>query len=68
MIERGILLEFPDEEMDSLAMHGISARLSATPGAIRYAAPEVGQHNAEILGALGLDAEARERLAEDGII
>ncbi len=68
MIDRGILLEFPDDQMDSLAMHGISARLSGTPGAIRHAAPEVGQHNAEILGALGLDAEARERLADDGVI
>ncbi len=68
MVDRAILLDFPDDEMEAMPMHGISARLSATPGAIRHPAPDVGQHNGEILGALGLDAEALDRLADAGVI
>ncbi|MDP6706747.1 MAG: CoA transferase [Alphaproteobacteria bacterium] len=66
--DRGILLEFPDEEMGSMAMHGIPARLSETPGAIRRPAPEVGQHNAEILGEIGLHPDDLATLAENGVI
>ncbi len=65
MVDRAILLDFPDPEMEALPMHGISARLSATPGSIRSAAPEVGEHNAEILG---LDAATLVELAEAGVV
>jgi len=40
-------------------------RLSETPGSIRTPAPEIGEHNAEVLGALGLDLE---ELINNGII
>lgn len=68
ILDRGIILDFPDAEIGTMPMHGISARLSDTPGAIRRPAPEVGEHNAEILGTLGLDAVALERLTQDGVI
>ncbi len=68
IVDRGILLEFPDPEMGRMAMHSIPARLSETPGAIRRPAPEVGQHNGEILGEIGLDQAALEALAEAGVI
>ena len=68
IVDRGILLEFPDDEMAALPMHGIPARLSETPGAIRRAAPDVGEHNAAILGEIGLDGDDLAALARDGVI
>lgn len=67
--EREILANYPDEQMGEIAMHCVVPRLAATPGAIRKPAPVlVGEDNAEILGALGLDAAALERLAAEGIV
>ncbi|WP_158741883.1 CaiB/BaiF CoA-transferase family protein [Acidisphaera sp. L21] len=49
---RGVLMEMVDAEMGSLPMHAVVPRLSGTPGALRRAAPTLGQHEAEILGSL----------------
>ena len=66
--ERGALVELPDEEMESVPMHAVVPRLSDTPGAIRRAAPSLGQHTEEILSGLGLDADEIGRLGKDGVI
>jgi crotonobetainyl-CoA:carnitine CoA-transferase CaiB-like acyl-CoA transferase len=42
--------------------------LSATPGGLRRSAPALGEHTAEILGALGLDRAAIDGLAREGVI
>ncbi|BAT60590.1 bile acid-CoA hydrolase [Variibacter gotjawalensis] len=65
---RGILMDYPDEEMGSVPMHAVVPRLSETPGAIRHAAPSLGEHNAELLGELGLDAVAVEDCRKRGVI
>lgn len=40
-------------------MQNVAGKLSATPGAVRWAGPRVGEHNREILvERLGLDPEA----------
>jgi crotonobetainyl-CoA:carnitine CoA-transferase CaiB-like acyl-CoA transferase len=54
--------------MGHLPMHNVIPRLSATPGRLRRPAPALGEHSAEILGALGLDRAELEGLARDGII
>jgi len=51
-----------------LPMHNVIPRLSATPGRLRHPAPALGEHTAEILGTLGLDRAAIDRLARDRII
>ncbi|HBO44418.1 MAG TPA: hypothetical protein DD670_10895 [Planctomycetaceae bacterium] len=65
---RGILVEVPDAEMGTLPIHTVIPRLTRTPGALRRPAPVVGEHNAEVLGALGIDETTRKRFAEDGVI
>jgi formyl-CoA transferase len=67
--EREVLANYPDAQMGEIAMHCVVPRLSATPGAIRKAAPvAVGEDNAEVLGALGLGASELERLAAQDVI
>jgi len=69
IVERGILANYPDDQMGAIAMHAVTPRLARTPGAIRAPAPVlVGEHNAEVLGALGLATEEIDRLAAEGAI
>jgi crotonobetainyl-CoA:carnitine CoA-transferase CaiB-like acyl-CoA transferase len=50
-----------------LRVHGVPWRFSETPASIGRA-PALGEHNAEILGGLGFDADGIARLRADGII
>ena len=49
-------------------MHNVVPRLLGTPGAIRNAAPRLGEHNAELLGALGFARKDIEALISQGIV
>lgn len=50
-------------------MQNVVPRLSATPGAIRHCGPDLGEHNAEILGGeLGLSVAEMGALAEAGVM
>jgi len=68
-IEREALIEVPDNEMPGgwLPMHGLVPRLSATPGILARPAPELGEHNGEIL-APALGAAELARLREAGVV
>ncbi len=65
---REVLVNYPDPDMGELPMHNVIPRLSETPGAIRTPAPELGQHNGELLGEIGYTEQEIERLAENGTI
>jgi crotonobetainyl-CoA:carnitine CoA-transferase CaiB-like acyl-CoA transferase len=65
---RGIFVEVPDTEAGSLPIHNLPVRLDRTPGAIRRPAPALGEHNAEILGALGVDTGELARLADAKVL
>ncbi len=66
--EREVMLRFPDDEMGELPMHNVAAHLSETPGQIRCPAPELGQHNGEIYGALGLSPAEIAALQSEDVI
>lgn len=56
--QRESLVELPDAELGALPMHNIVPRWSDTPGDFRCPAPDLGQHNDEIV---------REALGEAGL-
>ncbi len=58
-----------DPRFGELAVAGILPKLSHTPGDIRSLGPDLGANNEEVYGEwLGLSAEERERLREEGVI
>ena len=65
---REIIAEVPDRQMGSVPMHAVVPRLSDTPGDIRMPAPELGEHNREILGALGLSDDDLAGLRQRKVI
>jgi crotonobetainyl-CoA:carnitine CoA-transferase CaiB-like acyl-CoA transferase len=65
---RQVVVEVPDEEIGVLAMHNVIPRLSATPGAIRGPAPQLGEHTGEILARIGIGAAGLERLKRSGVV
>ncbi|MBN9479060.1 MAG: CoA transferase [Bordetella sp.] len=69
VIEREILADYPDAEIEHLPMHHVVPRLSDTPGSIRLPAPALGQHSRDILGQLGFEeAETAGLIAEGAVI
>ncbi len=46
---RGVLVEMEDAQLGSLPMHAVCPRFSHTPGALRRPAPDLGQHEEEVL-------------------
>ncbi len=65
---RAVIEDFPDPEFGRLPLHTPFPRLSATPGAIRWPAPELGEHTDDVLESLGRGAAERARLREEGIV
>jgi crotonobetainyl-CoA:carnitine CoA-transferase CaiB-like acyl-CoA transferase len=66
--EREILADYPDEDMGAFPMHHVVPRLLGTPGAIRSPAPRLGQHNRELLSALGFDEARYGEMVSGGIV
>jgi crotonobetainyl-CoA:carnitine CoA-transferase CaiB-like acyl-CoA transferase len=66
--EREVLVDLPDRLMAAIPMHNVVPRLAGTPGALRTPAPAIGQHNAELLQALGYTDAEIEALAQDGVL
>ena len=55
-------------EDDGVVLQNVVPRLSETPGAIRLPAPKLGEHNEEVYGELGIEADELARLAEEGVV
>ncbi|MBS0222650.1 MAG: CoA transferase [Proteobacteria bacterium] len=67
VLEREALIEIPDTEMGELPTHPVVPRMSATPGALKSAAPTVGEHNEALLKPLLGEAEYA-KLCQTGVI
>ena len=66
---REAIVRIPHKIFGSLAMQNVAPKLSATPGQVRSAGPELGEHNEEIYrGMLGFDAAKMAELLSRGII
>ncbi len=61
-IAREVIVEVEDDELGSLPMHNITPRMSATPGAWRCPAPELGEHTRALLSAAGVPAATVDTL------
>jgi len=68
VIAREIVADYPDAELGQLPMHHVVPRLSETPGSIRMPAPRLGEHNREILGQAGVDAQRYDELLAAGVV
>jgi len=59
----------PDPELGEIPMVGIVPKLSATPGAVAWTGPALGEHNREIYGGwLGFDDGEMERLRAEEVL
>ncbi|HVX78806.1 MAG TPA: CoA transferase [Bradyrhizobium sp.] len=65
---RQTIVTVPDQELGEVRMQCVVPRFSETPVSVRSAGPALGQHNDEVYGALGLNAQEIERLREAKVI
>ena len=65
---RQMIEQFKLKDGQKLKLPGIVPKLSETPGGTEWLGPELGEHTAEILYALGIDAEQQKVLKQQGII
>ena len=65
---RQAIVSVPDTELGVVRMQSVVPVFSRTPGSIRQAGPALGEHNAEIYGALGVSEQERGRLKDEGVI
>jgi formyl-CoA transferase len=67
VIEREIVADYPDAELGQLPMHHVVPRLAGTPGSIRSPAPDLGQHNRELLAEIGFGEDRYADLVAQGV-
>ena len=67
-IEREMVTTVQDAKLGPVKMHNVVPRFSATPGAIHSSGPELGEHNSEVYGELGLGRAELEALKEKRVI
>ena len=65
---RGMIGKFRLGDGQQVDLPGVVPKMSETPGATRWVGPELGQHTAEVLGALGYSAEQQADLKRRGVI
>jgi crotonobetainyl-CoA:carnitine CoA-transferase CaiB-like acyl-CoA transferase len=67
-IEREVVADYPDPDMEAFPMHHVVPRLMGTPGQVKTPAPGLGQHNRELLAEIGVDGRRYEELLSAGVV
>ncbi|MGH2486638.1 MAG: CaiB/BaiF CoA transferase family protein [Ktedonobacterales bacterium] len=57
-----------DPDLGEINLVNVVPRLSETPGRVRTTGPALGQHNADVYGALGISPDELDALRRDGVI
>ena len=65
---RGMIEKNKLSDEEDLLLPGIVPKLSATPGKTRWIGPKLGQHTAEVLAEIGIDAEQLSQLKSKGVL
>jgi crotonobetainyl-CoA:carnitine CoA-transferase CaiB-like acyl-CoA transferase len=66
--DRGMALDFPDQDGREVPSLGVVAGLDGTPGSLRTRPAKFGEHTDRILQELGYAPENIQDLAERGVI
>ena len=66
---RETIVQVAHPRLGMLKMQNVAPRLSMTPGEVKRAGPDLGEHNDEVFGGLlGMTADRRAELARTGVI
>ncbi len=68
LLARGMIERHPHPHVGEVVFHGNPLKFSDAEPRARPLAPDLGEHNAEVLGEVGVDAAALARLAEKGVV
>lgn len=67
-LARGMFEQHAFKDGTPITLPAITPKLSATPGATKWLGPALGEHNREVLHALGLDDAQIEILKKEGVL
>ena len=65
---RQVLQKVPVAGFGDIEVFGLTARFDKTPGAVETPPPTLGEHNAQVYGALGLSEAEQSELKAKGVI
>ncbi len=65
---RNMILDVPHSELGTLPQPAVVPKLSASPGRVTHAGPDMGAHTDEILSGLGYAPEDIAKLRENGVV
>jgi crotonobetainyl-CoA:carnitine CoA-transferase CaiB-like acyl-CoA transferase len=65
---RESMISVEDADLGRVRLVNVVPRFSETPGSVRTTGPALGEHNAEVYGALGMTADELNALQRDGVI
>ena len=65
---RGMIEHHQLSDGQPIDLPGVVPKLSATPGTTQWLGPMLGEHTAEVLASIGIDAKALEQLRSAGVV